>query len=43
MDARLRARGEDMYRRFQSIWLPLERAYFSAEDWEALCDEVIET
>ena len=42
-DARLRQRGDWLYRRFQELWLPLERAYFASEDWGALCDAVIET
>ncbi len=42
-DARLRARGEEMYRRFQALWLPLEKRYFDAEDWPRVCDAVLET
>ena len=42
-DARLRARGEWLYRRFQEVWLPLEKAYFDSENWTVLCDAFIET
>lgn len=42
-DARLRARGDWAYQRFQDTWLPLEKAYFDSEDWFALCDAVLET
>lgn len=42
-DARLRERGEWLYRRFQEVWLPLEKAYFDSENWESCCDAVIET
>ncbi len=42
-DARLRARGDWLYRRFQAEWLPLEKAYFDSEDWAALCDAVLDT
>ena len=42
-DARLHARGEWLYDRFQSLWLPLESAYFGAEDLEKGCDLVLET
>ena len=42
-DARLRARGDWLYERFQTVWLPLEKAYFASENWPELCDAVIET
>ena len=42
-DGRLRDRGEWLYDRFQSLWLPLEKAYFEARNIEGLCDLVLET
>lgn len=42
-DRRLRARGEWLYERFQSLWLPLEKAYFEAENPERICDLILET
>lgn len=42
-DARLKARGQWLYDRFQSLWLPLERAYFDAFQPEKACDHVWET
>ncbi|MBQ9264436.1 MAG: hypothetical protein IJ189_09585 [Clostridia bacterium] len=42
-DARLRARGDGLYQRFQSTWLPLEKAYFDSEDWPRLCDAILTT
>lgn len=42
-DKRLRARGPWLYRSFRDVWLPLERAYFEAEDFPALCDAVLAT
>ena len=42
-DSRLRARGAWAYQRFQDTWLPLEKAYFDTENWETLCDLVLET
>ena len=42
-DARLRARGDWAYQRFQTLWLPLEKAYFDAQDWSRLCDAVLDT
>ncbi len=42
-DVRLKNRGEWLYDRFQSVWLPLEREYFSACQPERICDLVLET
>jgi len=42
-DARLRARGEWLYERFQQAWLPMERAYFQAFQPEKCCDLILET
>jgi len=42
-DARLQARGEWLYQRFQSVWLPLERAYFEYCQPERICDLVLHT
>lgn len=42
-DARLRARGDWLYRRFQESWLPLEQSYFAARDIPSLCDLVLDT
>ena len=42
-DARLRTRGDWLYRRFQEVWLPLEDAYFASEDWKTICDAMIDT
>ena len=42
-DARLRARGDWLYEKFQRIWLPLEKEYFSALHPEKICDAVLDT
>ena len=42
-DARLRARGEWLYDRFQRDWLPMERAYFRAFQPEKSCDLILNT
>ena len=42
-DARLRARGDRLYRLFQERWLPLEQSYFAARDIPSLCDAVLDT
>ena len=42
-DKRLQARGEWLYQKFQSLWLPLERAYFQQFNIEKSCDLVLET
>lgn len=42
-DARLRARGPKLYRRFIEEWLPMEEAYFRAFEIEKGCDLVLTT
>lgn len=42
-DARLRGRGEWLYERFQSAWLPMEKQYFDTFHPDRICDAILDT
>lgn len=42
-NVRLKARGEWLYQRFQTVWLPLERDYFQHYQIENYCDLTLDT
>ena len=41
-DQRLRARGGWLYQRFQAEWLPMEEKYFASENWDEICDAILD-
>ena len=42
-ERRLQARGEWLYQRFRSLWLPLERAYFTVCRPDACCQLLLDS